>query len=84
MCCTDLESNMLRAVPHFVDVADDSSLCLFKQCTVEVRRGVETISTRTLISVLDRIGWSASRPGRFARGRKPHLFCWIGGWKVCS
>jgi hypothetical protein len=54
--CTGLKSNMLRAEPYFVDVKDESSLCLFKQCTVEVRRGVETVSTRTLISVLNGIG----------------------------
>ena len=69
MYCTGLESNMLPAVP---------------QCTIEVRSGVETISTRTLISVLDEIGWSVSRLDRLARGGRPHCFCWIGGWKVCS
>jgi len=50
MYCTGLESNMLPAVPHLVVETGESPLCLFKQCTIEVRRGVETISTRTLIS----------------------------------
>jgi len=50
MYCTGLESNLLPAVPHLVDETEESPLCLFKQCTIEVRSGVETVSTHTLIS----------------------------------
>jgi len=50
MYCTGLESNILPEIPHLVGETEESPLCLSKQFTIEVCRGLETIFTRTLIS----------------------------------